>query len=300
MSNSLLSSFIAQGNFIEADPIVFDSLDIRFSGRGSRIIIGENAILNDVKIRIGGNNAILIIGNEATVRGVLQISGGSKIKIGEKTVFNKNCWLSAWEGATIDIGKGVLLADVIIRTSDMHTVYELASSSRINPASSIEIQDSVWCAEKVMILKGVTIGSGSVVAAASVVSKSVPPYSLAAGVPAKVIKSGISWRRSLDYAPHLPAKPAPIFAMVMSKESLQYLNKNKLFHEICDVVERHLKNYKMELNQLPSYSKWYYARASLALGKDKNASIELLKDVLSNMPNHMPARELLDALLINK
>ena len=50
------------------------------------------------------------------------------------------------------------------------------------------IEDDVWCGANVTILKGVTIGHGSVVAAGAVVTQSFPPYSIIGGVPAKLIK----------------------------------------------------------------------------------------------------------------
>jgi len=52
----------------------------------------------------------------------------------------------------------------------------------------VVIEDDVWCGANVTILKGVTIGRGSVVAAGAVVTKSFPPYSIIGGVPAKVLK----------------------------------------------------------------------------------------------------------------
>lgn len=51
------------------------------------------------------------------------------------------------------------------------------------------IEDDVWCGANVTILKGVTIGRGSVIAAGAVVTKSIPPYSIAGGIPAKVLKA---------------------------------------------------------------------------------------------------------------
>ena len=50
------------------------------------------------------------------------------------------------------------------------------------------IEDGVWCGANITILKGVTIGRGSVVAAGAVVTKSCPPYSIIGGIPAKVIR----------------------------------------------------------------------------------------------------------------
>ena len=52
----------------------------------------------------------------------------------------------------------------------------------------VVIEDGVWCGANVTILKGVTIGRGSVVAAGAVVTKSFPPYSIIGGIPAKLIK----------------------------------------------------------------------------------------------------------------
>jgi len=60
--------------------------------------------------------------------------------------------------------------------------------SHVNSAP-INIEDKVWIGMDALILKGVTIGEGSVVAARSVVTKDVPPYSLVAGNPARVVKS---------------------------------------------------------------------------------------------------------------
>ena len=52
----------------------------------------------------------------------------------------------------------------------------------------VVVEDDVWIGAGVIVLKGVTIGSGSIVAAGAVVTKSIPPFSIAAGVPAKVIR----------------------------------------------------------------------------------------------------------------
>ena len=57
----------------------------------------------------------------------------------------------------------------------------------------IVIEDNVWIGVNVLILKGVTIGHGSVIAAGSIVTRDIPCNCLAAGIPAKVIREKISW-----------------------------------------------------------------------------------------------------------
>ena len=52
----------------------------------------------------------------------------------------------------------------------------------------MHIESDCWIASNVIILKGVTIGRGSIVAAGAVLNKSIPPYSIVGGVPAKVLK----------------------------------------------------------------------------------------------------------------
>jgi len=63
----------------------------------------------------------------------------------------------------------------------------------------VVIEDGVWCGANVTILKGVTIGRGSVVAAGAVVTKSFPPYSIIGGVPAKLIKMRFSEEEIVEH-----------------------------------------------------------------------------------------------------
>lgn len=55
-------------------------------------------------------------------------------------------------------------------------------------AADVIIEDNVWIGERSTVLKGVTIGCGSIVACDSIVTKDVPPYTIVAGNPAKVVK----------------------------------------------------------------------------------------------------------------
>lgn len=95
---------------------------------------------------------------------------------------------------SITIGDGVAIArNVMIYDSDHHAL--LASDgTRLNPSAPIIIRDHVWIGVSAVILKGVTIGEGAVVAAGAVVTRDVPPHCMVAGNPAVVKKENVIWR----------------------------------------------------------------------------------------------------------
>lgn len=123
-----------------------------------------------------------------------EIKDLQNLSIGDNTILSKGAVLYCTD-ATITIGKKVLLApNLTIITGDhridvmgkyMADVFEKLPENDL----PVIIEDDVWCGANVTILKGVTIGRGSVIAAGAVVTKSIPPYSIAGGVPAKVLKS---------------------------------------------------------------------------------------------------------------
>lgn len=80
---------------------------------------------------------------------------------------------------------------VIIRDYDAHTIL----SCDYEITKPISIGNHVWIGNRAIILKGVTIGDGAIVAAGALVTKDVPSCSIVAGVPAKVIKENIKWKR---------------------------------------------------------------------------------------------------------
>jgi len=96
-----------------------------------------------------------------------------------------SCFISIKIGNNVAISKGV-----IIRDSDNHEIGEDGKDI----SKPIEIGDNVWIGLRAIILKGVKIGNGSIIAAGSLVNKDIPANCLAAGVPAKIIKENISWK----------------------------------------------------------------------------------------------------------
>jgi len=116
----------------------------------------------------------------------------AELTIGDRTTFQPRVKINCMD--RIRIGDDCTFSwDVDILDYDFHSVVDLDGHSRPNHAE-IWIQDRVWVGLGVKILKGVTIGHDSVVAAGAVVTRSIPPKSLAAGSPARVVKSITGWK----------------------------------------------------------------------------------------------------------
>ena len=117
-----------------------------------------------------GKNAILEIGNSFINREV-KIMCNNHIKIGS------DC---------------IIAMGTVIRDNDGGN-HRIESLNYVN-SKPVVIGNHVWLCENVMVLKGVTIGEGSIIAAGSLVTKDVPPHCLAMGVPAKVVRKNIEWK----------------------------------------------------------------------------------------------------------
>lgn len=90
----------------------------------------------------------------------------------------------------------------------------------------VVIEDDVWVGAHVIILKGVTIGRGSVIAAGSVVNKSTPPYSISAGVPAKSIKFRFTIDEILEHESQLYPAEERLKREELEKIFLVHKNNN--------------------------------------------------------------------------
>ncbi|GGF27659.1 acyltransferase [Echinicola rosea] len=163
----------------------------------SYIKVGHNCIFEDGcevnglsrnGIQLGDN---VTIGRFAMIRPTNNYGGaiGEGLKVGSNSSIGHLCYIGC--SGYIEIGENVMMSPRVSIYSENHNF------SRINlpmkdqgvSRSFVKIEDDCWIASNTIVLAGVTIGKGSVIAAGSVVTKDVPPYSIVGGNPAKIIKS---------------------------------------------------------------------------------------------------------------
>ena len=196
----------------EAIEYTLSHLVIRLTA-GSNITVGRNPhVINPLCFKSERPDAYIKVGDNFTAYAKCSVSawGHGKINIGAYCSFGRNTSIDSRNSVTI--GDHVLISwDVMITDYNPHPIdpnqraIEMEHSTLMlwpqfarMPAgraytpdfttAPIAIQDNVWIGARAIILKGVTIGQGSIVGAGAVVAGDIPPYSIAAGNPAKVVK----------------------------------------------------------------------------------------------------------------
>jgi acetyltransferase-like isoleucine patch superfamily enzyme len=123
---------------------------------------------------------------------------GKNVNIEHNASFTKNIYIGNNSGIGVNalisdevyIGNNVMMGpDCMLLTSNHRFDAIERKYKGYTPIKPIIIEDNVWIGARVIILAGVTIGCGSTVGAGAVVSKSIPPYSVAVGNPARIVKS---------------------------------------------------------------------------------------------------------------
>ena len=174
------------GSFLYIQP------GVEFIG-ANHIEIGDRVtIFRDVRlIADGQNNKIRLENRVCLERGVdinvVPYEDNCHIEIGERTVIGPYTCVAG--PGHIKIGKSCLIASHVGIYANNHNFADLTHYIWDQGVSrkGIVIEDDCWLGTGVKVLDGVTIGRGSVIGAGAVVTKNIPPYSVAVGVPAKVI-----------------------------------------------------------------------------------------------------------------
>jgi acetyltransferase-like isoleucine patch superfamily enzyme len=160
---------------------------IAFAWKTRGVEIQDRISVLGVSPHIAGKGTIKL-GSLVSFRGFgsrswFHVGANATFSIGSKSFINSGVMVDAC--SAVSIGKNCLIGDcVVIQDSNYHEIDE-GSGVKTKPVS---IGNNVWIGRNSIILPGVEIGDHSVIGAGSVVTRSVPPRSLAAGNPARIIR----------------------------------------------------------------------------------------------------------------
>lgn len=171
---------------------------IAIDGDENEIWIEPGANICNLTIDIKGSRSRLVVGKDVFIGGgYWSIEDGcSALLIGQGTSMLGTHLVVSETGSQIVIGEDCLMSfDIDMRTGDSHSVVDVLTQQRLNRAQDVTIGSHVWVSAHVQILKGVTIGAGSIIGAGAVVTSDVPAGSMAVGVPARTVRTNVTWLR---------------------------------------------------------------------------------------------------------
>ncbi len=150
----------------------------------------------DVELSARRGHGRLVVGRWVhACDGVKVRAHSGHVRLGEKVVLGREATINGY--LDIEVGAASLLADWVYVTDFDHAFADVRRRIKDQAlvTSPVRIGPDVWLGTKVTVVRGVQIGQGSVVAANAVVSRDLPAWSVAAGVPARVLRN-----RQDDYA----------------------------------------------------------------------------------------------------
>ena len=165
-------------------PIKFSGTVIRFDGDGSSFeMMPTSTKVNDAGFSLSHNSHIFIDSNSRLNRPNLRL------------IVNNN---KKEESNNLYIGKNAQISiDVLMRTSDGHSLFNIGEELPYNKPRDIIIGDNVWLGSRVVLLKGTVLPNNSIVGACSVVNSRFDEENvIIAGHPARIVKRNVKWERA--------------------------------------------------------------------------------------------------------
>ena len=187
-------------DFVTIDDHVLRSCPGRLAleNGNNSVTIEDGVSAQSLHVTLGGNARLHIEQGCSLGHAHIFLVADACLKIGAGSSFNGNVNLYLHEPSRMTFGERCLMGgDCLFTTSDMHSILDMQSGARLNPAADITIGSHVWIGSHSTVLKGVTIGNNSIVGAYGVVTRSIEPNSLAAGNPARVVRTGVTWSHEL-------------------------------------------------------------------------------------------------------
>jgi acetyltransferase-like isoleucine patch superfamily enzyme len=176
--------------FIGADVVIKNK---KFLNLADRVIIGRGSYINALSrqgVKIGQG---VSIGDSCRIEASGTITNlGLGIEIGSNTGIGSYCFIGGAGG--VKIGQDVIMGQWVSFHPENHNFDDIKMPIRLQGINrqGITVGDNCWIGVKATFLDGSNVGEGSIIAAGSVVRGVIPPYSIAGGVPARVIRSRLT------------------------------------------------------------------------------------------------------------
>jgi len=126
---------------------------------------------------------------DSRLHGHTLIQGSGELVLGRRSFVGEGCTIGVNERITIGDDVMIAQAATIRDTDHVFASRDVPMNQQGIDTSAVCIGDDVWIGHGAVVLKGVTIGRGAIVAAGSVVREDVPPMTIVGGVPARVLKT---------------------------------------------------------------------------------------------------------------
>jgi acetyltransferase-like isoleucine patch superfamily enzyme len=189
---------LAAGSVIEADEVSIGpgtSIGLGCVLRGKSIVIGRRVSIGAFCIFEGRD---IVIGDDTSIQEQVFVGGpvlpDSKLELGRRVHIYQTCFLNPSRPLTIGDDTGIGGRSSIFTHGSWQSVMD-GYPVTFEP---VTIGKDVWLPWHVFVLPGVVIGDGATVGGGSVLNRSIPPRTLAAGVPAKVLREQSAWPREID------------------------------------------------------------------------------------------------------
>ncbi len=218
-----------KNNQIEGIPSFYKKSSMHLSGKNNKIIFGKNCNIVNCKIKLYGNST-LVLGDNCYFENTVIMLRESEARFGENTEAAKVTVTGAGK-SLLDIGAGSVIcgefdmrnegiikakrlwttwgphiaanhgkiefadggtADSIIYNSDFHPMYDLEGNIQ-NENQDVYIGNNVWIGRKCFIFKGAKLGDGCILSSGTYTGKEIPPHSLVAGNPGRIIRRDVVW-----------------------------------------------------------------------------------------------------------
>lgn len=278
-----IASYSDENNNVIETVNKFPNVKVIFQGKNNRLILSNDTWFSKGVIKFTGNNSIVNVGKNSKKKPHsvnIRIGEDSKILIGNGVTIEKNAALFACEGASITIGDDCMIStNVQFRADDSHPIFNINNDKRLNFSKNITVANHCWIGFGVVVLKGCSIGRGSVIGMGSIVTKNIPNNCIAVGMPARVVKKDIAWERP-NLATTLP--PYKFCANDVVSNKKFWAKTEREFDEIlCEDFNNNkwsviVAKCKFCNDLLSNQSKFYYVNALFHEGEYKLALKVLL------------------------